>query len=369
MTSQRAMSNNDKSINSEVAARPSVIEADMAWITAAKLPWAALAGKTVLISGASGFLPAYMVETVLYLNERQNKSNPTTVIALARNRERALERFSAYKGRADLQFLIQDVCQPAAISEDIHFIIHAASQASPKYFGSDPVGTLLANVLGTLHLLNLAREKRSETFLFFSSGEVYGRLDSTQVPTKEDAYGYIDPTDVRSCYAESKRLGETMCVSWAHQYHVPAKIVRPFHTYGPGMRLDDGRVFADFVADVVNHRNIVMKSDGSALRAFCYLADAVLGYFTVLLKGVVGQAYNVGNDRGELSMLDLAHLLAKLHPSKQLEVVLDEAAKSPDYIKSKITRNCPDISKIRQLGWEPAISVEEGFKRTIQNLL
>lgn len=355
--------------NPGVTARRPVIEADMAWITAANLPWASLAGKTVLISGANGFLPAYMVETVLYLNERQNKSNPATVIALVRNQERALERFSAYQGRADLRFLVQDVCQPAVISEDIHFIIHAASQASPKYYGSDPVGTLSANVLGTFHLLNLAREKHPEAFLFFSSGEVYGRLDSTQIPTKEDAYGYIDPTDIRSCYAESKRLGETMCVSWAHQYHVPAKIVRPFHTYGPGMRLDDGRVFADFVADVVNHRNIVMKSDGSAMRAFCYLADAVLGFFTVLFKGETAQAYNVGNDRGELSILDLAHLLVRLHPGNKLEVVLNEAAKSPNYLKSKIARNCPDISKIRHLGWEPTTPVQEGFKRTIQNYL
>ena len=160
-----------------------------------------------------------------------------------------------------------------------------------------------------------------------------------------------------------------MCVAWAHQYGVPAKIVRPFHTYGPGMRLDDGRVFADFVADVVNHRNIVMASDGSARRAFCYLAEAVAGFFTVLFKGAVAQAYNVGNDRGELSILELARLLAGLHPGSPLEVVLDEAAKSPDYLKSKITRNCPDISKIRQLGWEPKVSASEGFQRTIQYYL
>jgi nucleoside-diphosphate-sugar epimerase len=135
------------------------------------------------------------------------------------------------------------------------------------------------------------------------------------------------------------------------------------------MRLDDGRVFADFVADVVKHRNIVMKSDGSARRAFCYLADAVLGFFTVLFKGETAQAYNVGNDGGELSILELAHLLVRLHPGKQLEVVLDEAAKSPDYLKSKIIRNCPDTSKIRRLGWEPTTPVQEGFKRTIQNYL
>ena len=369
MISETSVNNREKSNNLVISARQTVVEADMAWITSAKLSWSALAGKTVLVSGANGFLPAYMVETLLYLNEKQNKSNPTTVIALVRNKKRALERFSAYQGRTDLRFLVQDVCQPAVLSESVHFVIHAASQASPKFYGSDPAGTLLANVLGTLHLLNLAKDKGSEAFLFFSSGEVYGRLDPGQIPTKEDVYGYVDPTDVRSCYGESKRLGETMCVAWAHQYRVPAKIVRPFHTYGPGMRIDDGRVFADFVADVVNHRNIVMKSDGSAVRPFCYLADATIGFFTVLLKGEAGQAYNMGNDRGELSIIELAHLLAGLHPGKKLEVISDETFKSVGYLKSKIARNCPDISKIRGLGWEPAISVNEGFKRTIQYYL
>jgi len=349
--------------------RNPVIEADLDWITSVGLPWEVLSGKTVLISGANGFLPTYLVETVLRLNERQNRGNPSTVIALVRNEERARARFAIHEGRQDLKFFVQDVCQPVAVREDVHFIIHAASQASPKYYSVDPVGTLSANVLGTFHLLNLAKDKRAESFLFFSSGEVYGQLDSSQIPTQETTYGQVDPTDLRSCYAESKRLGETMCVAWAHQHNVPARIVRPFHTYGPGMQFDDGRVFADFVADVVHHRNIVMKSDGSARRAFCYLADATVGFFTVLFKGEVGQAYNVGNDRGELSILELARLLVTLHPGRQLEVILDEAAKPPDYMKSPIARNCPDISKIRRLGWEPVIPVEEGFKRTIQSYL
>ena len=162
-----------------------------------------------------------------------------------------------------MRLLVQDVCEPVALDEPIHFIVHAASQASPKYYGTDPVGTLSANVLGTYHLLNLAATHRVEAFLFFSSGEVYGQVAPERIPIRETDYGYLDPTDVRSCYGESKRMGETMCVAWAHQFGVPAKIVRPFHTYGPGMRLDDGRVFADFVADIVHDRDIVLKSDGA----------------------------------------------------------------------------------------------------------
>ncbi len=349
--------------------RKSVIENDLAWIASANLPWEKLAGKTVFVSGGSGFLPAYLVETILFLNETVNSGCPSKVIALVRNEGRARDRFAAYEGREELSFLVQDVCSALNVSDTVDFIIHAASQASPKYYGIDPVGTLSANVFGTQNLLNLAKDKKVESFLFFSSGEIYGNLDSSQVPTREDVYGVVDPMNVRSCYAESKRLGETMCVTWAQQFGVPARVVRPFHTFGPGMTLDDGRVFADFVSDVVHRRNIVMKSDGSARRPFCYLADATVGFLTVLLKGQTGEAYNVGNDLGELSILEFAHMAANLDPSRQLKVVLNESAAAPEYLKSPIIRNCPDISKIRQLGWEPITAVDEGLRRTIQYYL
>ena len=342
--------------------RNQVIEEDLQGIINANLTWADFEDQTVLVSGANGFLPAYMVEALLYLNE-QRKARHTKVIGMVRNRDNAQSRFAAYQQRDDLQLIVQDVCAPLAIDERIDYIIHAASQASPKYFGQDPVGTLSANVLGTHNLLNLAKDKQVKSFLFFSSGEIYGQVDPSQIPIKEDSFGYVDPTKVRSCYAESKRMGETMCIAWACQYNVPAKIVRPFHTYGPGMKLDDGRVFADFVADVVNNRDIVMKSDGSALRPFCYLADATLGFFTVLLKGEIGQAYNIGNDKGEISILDLANLLVTLFPEKGLKVVRQNSG----FLKSPISRNCPDISKVRALGWQPQTPVRDGFERTVRS--
>lgn len=344
-----------------------IIEEDLKFITDSNVPWSSLEGKNVLISGANGFLPAYLVETILFLNETRFE-NKTKVFALVRNREKAMHRFAIYKNRMDLIFIVQDVCEPVNIKEKIHFIIHAASQASPKYYGRDPVGTLSANVLGTKNFLELARVKKTESFLFFSSGEVYGDVPEKDIPIKENVYGYLDPTDVRSCYAESKKMGETMCVCWFHQYSVPAKIVRPFHTYGPGMKLDDGRVYADFVSDIVHNRNIIMKSDGSAIRAFCYIADAAVGFFTVLLKGKNGEAYNVGDTQGEISILDLANLLVGLFQEKNLKVEKKEVIQE-GYIKSKITRHSPDISKIAELGWGPKHSLERGFVRTIRSFL
>ena len=340
-----------------------IILEDLNQITDAPIDWGRFNDKTILISGANGFLPAYMVETLLFLNHKGLISG-VKIIGLVRNIDKAKTRFKHYLNDDNLEFIVQDVCEPVKIDKKIDFVIHAASQASPKYYGLDPVGTLIANTLGTINLLKLAQTNSVESFLYFSSGEVYGTLDETKIPTKENDFGYLDPTNVRSCYAESKRMGETICVSWLHQHNVPIKIVRPFHTYGPGMALDDGRVYADFVSDIVNNRNIVLKSDGSAKRAFCYLSDATIAFFLVLLKGEIGEAYNVGNQECEISVYDLAHKLVHLFPEKKLKVITHEE-QNTGYIKSNVSRICPDLTKINSLGWTPQINMDLGFCRTI----
>lgn len=343
----------------------SIVEEDLNYITASSLPWNELKGKTILVSGANGFLPAYMVESLLYLNEIKNWQD-IKVIGLVRNGEKAKFRFSKYKNRDDLQLIVQDICKPVHIDEKIDFIFHAASQASPKFYGKDPVGTLCANTIGTNNLLSLAKHNEVKGFLFFSSSEVYGQVEPLQMTIKESSFGYLDPTDVRSCYAESKRMGETMCISWFHQYGVPAKIVRPFHTYGPGMSLDDGRVYADFIADLLGSRDIAIKSDGSAIRSFCYLADAVLGFFTVLLNGQSGQAYNIANDKYAVSISYFANLITDLFPERGLKVIKQSVAMDTNYLPSLVSRSCPDTSKVHMLGWEPRYSLEQGLIRTIR---
>jgi nucleoside-diphosphate-sugar epimerase len=342
---------------------PTILEDVEDIVSVTSVDWNLLSGKRVLITGASGFLPAYLVETLLYLNRTIGLN--IYITALVRNRENYIKRFAHHLDNPNLTVLVQDVTKYIDLALPHHFIIHAASQASPKYYGVDPVGTLSANVLGTMQLLELARNNPVISFLYFSSGEVYGETPS--IPTKESDYGYIDPTNVRSCYAESKRMGENMCVSWHAQYQVPTKIVRPFHTYGPGMSLDDGRVYADFVRDIIENRPIIVKSAGTASRAFCYLADATSGFFTVLLKGVNGVSYNVGNSQAEISIMDLANLLVDLFPEKQLSVIKENFQANNGYLQSPISRNCPDISLISSLGWNPRTSLGDGFKRTIES--
>jgi nucleoside-diphosphate-sugar epimerase len=330
--------------------------------------WEKFTNKTILISGANGFLSAYLVESFLALDERFN----TKVIALVRNEEKAKKRFTHHLKNPLLKFIISDVSDEVKIEEindKIDFIIHAASQASPKFYGIDPVGTLSANVLGTINLLNLARKNNVESFLYFSSGEVYGEVKEKDIPIKESTFGYLDCTNVRACYAESKRMGENICVSYCKQYGVKAKIVRPFHTYGPGMDLKDGRVFADFVANIVNKQNIILKSDGSASRAFCYLTDATLGFLNILVNGENAQAYNVGNPYQEYGIVELANILVNLFPEYNLKVTLDKSKQTNDYLKSPVNRNSPDIEKIGQLGWRPNVTVEDGFKRAILSYL
>ena len=344
-----------------------IIKEDLAIITSAVIDWQRFNGKTVLITGANGFLPAYMVETLLYLNDNVAGFN-VSVVALVRNKSKAEKRFSDYLLDSHLIFLEQDVVDSIEIEGKVDFIIHAASQASPKFYGTDPVGTLGANVLGTINLMKIAVEKKVESFLYFSSGEVYGEVDPSKMPVKETDYGYLDPTLVRSCYGESKRMGENICVSYHHQYGVPAKIVRPFHTYGPGMALDDGRVFADFVRNILDEKNIIMKSDGKTQRAFCYLSDAVIAYFIVLLSSNSGEAYNIGNPYQEFRILELANILQKLYECKGSKVLTHkELNHSNNYLASAVNRSTPNIDKIGLLGWQPIVTVEEGFKMTIES--
>lgn len=345
------------------APRHPVLQADLDRILAADLPWERFAGKTVLVAGAAGFIAACLVETLLRANETRAWA-PVRVLALVRREEAFRERFAGHLERPDLVPVLQDVCAPLALEGPVDFIVHAASPATPRAFGRDPLGTFDANVAGTRNLLELAADRGAQGFLFLSSGEVYGLGNDTVIPTHENAFGYLDPAQVRACYGEGKRAGETLCACYAARRAVPATMARIFHTYGPGMPLGDGRVFTDFVADVLAGRDLVMRSDGSASRAFCYLADTAEGLFTVLLKGVPGKAYNVGNDHAELSVLELGRLLAGLDPALGLKVQR-EGRGADAYLPSPIQRGCPDVSRLRELGWAPRTGPEEGFRRTL----
>lgn len=341
-----------------------VISEDILRIKSSVSSWEQLKGQTILITGANGFIPAYMVETIMFLNLSENFN--TKVIALVRNKEKALARFLHLKDRPELEFLVQDVCNEIHIDEPVDFIIHAASQASPKYYATDPIGTLQANSIGTFNVLKFAeKQKGLKSLLYFSSAEIYGDVSAFDKGIKETDLGPLDPMELRSCYAESKRMGETMCNSWFHQKKIPTKIIRIFHTYGPGMDLNDGRVFADFVKNIVANKNIEIKSDGKAIRAFCYLADAISAIFIVLLNARNGEAYNIGNESCQVSMSELANIIIDVSNSSTARVVMQHCRKD-DYLVSAVNKLIPDTNKIKSLGWQPDFSIRDGFSRTIK---
>jgi UDP-glucuronate decarboxylase len=344
-----------------------IVSEDVANILSASLPWHQLNKKIILVTGGAGFLASYIVETLLALPTIGIQ--PRKVVCLARNLEKARSRFSHHISNPDLEFLQGDVCDVTGIDGEVDVIIHAASLASPKYYSIDPVGVINANVIGTRNMLNIAKEKQSSHFLFLSSGEIYGQFDSSHQSTKETDMGYLDCMQVRACYAESKRLGENMCVAYHHQFGLNTVIVRPFHTYGPGMDITDGRVFSDFVADILNKRDIVLKSDGSSCRPFCYVSDATVGFLMALFNGSAAQAYNVGNPLQELSIKDLATTLVDEFTEVGIKVVFSVRDKSDNYLVSPVLKNTPDINKISMLGWAPLIDVRAGFRRTVESFI
>jgi UDP-glucuronate decarboxylase len=339
-----------------------IIQEDLLEIYNSGIDWQKFKNKTVLISGANGFLAAYMVEMLLYVS--LNQQSNITVIALVRNFEKAKKRFEDYLQFDNLKFIVSDVTEKIDYESKIDYIVHAASQASPKYYATDPIGTINANVAGTINMLEVANKNDVEALLYFSSAEVYGQVDES-ISLKETSYGIVDPLLVRSCYAESKRMGENLCVSYSHQYKIKSKIVRPFHTYGPKMDLSDGRVFVDFVANILAGKEILMKSDGTARRAYCYISDAVEAYFKVLLNGEENNAYNVGNPNNEFSVIELANLIVSIAPNKVK--VVRSYLNDDNYLPSKVNRVVPDICKINKLGWEPKVSARDGFYRTIMS--
>jgi UDP-glucuronate decarboxylase len=339
---------------------------DLNTIIGTDLPWSQFDGATVMVSGAAGFIGSNLVETLLHRNEILGTAN-TTVIALARNRSRAATRLAAYSGRHDLQILNQDVVSPIEYSGRLDFVIHAASNATPQRYSADPVGTHLANTLGTYNLLRLASERNCRSFLFVSSGDVYGVVPGENPLISEDTFGALDPMQIRSCYGEGKRAAENLCACWTHQFGMPTKVARLSHTYGPGIALDDGRVFAQFVARAVAGKDIVLTSDGTATRPFCYVTDAIIGLFTIMLLGTSGEAYNLANDDAIISIAELARVVAACVPQSGIKPVFDVSARPPGYVASKIAGGIIDTRKVRALGWKPTVTPQIGFSRMIES--
>ena len=338
-----------------------VLENDLNNIIEQQIDWEKLRNKTIMITGASGMVGSYFVRTLLKLNE-VNNMNIHVVCVL-----RDVKKIGAdIRDNASAEIFIHDVTKPIEYNGDIHFIIHAASPASPLIMKRDPVSTIAANVLGTFHTLELAQKKKAEGYMFISSREIYGQPSEYQEFFKEDTYGFVDPLDPRSCYPEGKKAAETMCASFRAQYGLNTKVARLAHTYGPGMSIYDGRVQADFLKNVIFNEDIIMKSEGLPVRTYTYIADAVAGMFMILLNSK-DMVYNIGDENAKISIRELAEMLVKITPEKELSVKM-EIPEGGTKGCAPFTLGILDSTKLRDIGWKPLYTIEEGFLRTIQYL-
>jgi UDP-glucuronate decarboxylase len=316
------------------------------------------AGRTVVLTGAGGFLGTYFVEFFRDLN-RSVLSSSCRVVAYDNFITRGPSRLPPTEG--GVEFKSHDVIKPLEINGPVDYIIHAAGIASPEYYRRFPMETLEVATLGTKSMLELARNRQSEAVLFFSSSEIYGDPDPDHVPTKEDYRGNVSCLGPRACYDESKRLGETLCGIYHGSYGVPAKIVRPFNIYGPGMQQNDYRVLPNFASRILKGEPLHVYSNGRQTRTFCYVGDAIVGFLQVLLKGHSGQAYNIGNPTPEVSMTELVDILSEV-VGRRLEYQNVDYPES--YPPDEPQRRCPDIGKARQdLGYEPRVPLREGLRR------
>ncbi|MBI5625029.1 MAG: NAD-dependent epimerase/dehydratase family protein [Elusimicrobia bacterium] len=318
----------------------------------------AFEGKTVLICGGRGFLGRYFVETFAHLNKHRLRK-PAKLIVLD-NLITAGKEGAAVAEFPHCRFERHDIIKPFKFKEKPDYIIQAAGIASPFYYRAYPLETLEVAIQGTKNCLDLAKTSGAK-IVFFSSSEIYGDPDPKHVPTPESYRGNVSCHGPRACYDESKRLGETLCGIFHTKFGTAVSVIRPFNVYGPGMQETDYRVLPNFANRIKADLPLKVYGSGNQTRTFCYITDALRGFLLALLKGLPGEAYNIGNPKPEISMLELV----KISETVLNRRVKHDVVEYPDsYPADEPNRRCPDITKARlQLGYEPKVSLEEGLRR------
>lgn len=316
------------------------------------------AGKTVLLGGGQGFLGRYFQAVFAHLNET-HLAEPCKLV-IVDNLITAGEAAELNATSEHCEIINGDIAAPLDLDRQVDYIVNAAGIASPYYYRKYPLETLDAAIQGTRNLLNLAREQHAR-FTFFSSSEIYGDPDPVHVPTPESYRGNVASMGARACYDESKRVGETLCYIFHDTYGVSTNAIRPFNVYGPGMQERDYRVLPNFANCIKGKRPLKVYGTGNQTRTFCYITDAMNGFFRVIARGVPGEAYNIGCPEPEVSVFGLV---------ERIEVALKrgvdkQVIEYPDsYPADEPNRRCPDISKAKlQLGYKPKVQIEDGLRR------
>lgn len=308
----------------------------------------------------------------------QNSARCYKVIAAGRNKERARQKFAAYWEDESFFFAEIDVTQPVIksmdrmigepvyneLAEGADYIIDAASNASPNFFKQNPVEVMKANINGVSNLLEYGLSHRMQRMVYISSGEIYGEGDGSEFTEKSS--GYVDCASVRACYPSSKRAAETLCMAYGAEYDADVVIARLSHTYGPGFTESDNRVYAQFIRNVLKGEDIVLKSKGEAFRSWLYVVDAAHAILRLLLDGERANAYNVAHSESNISIRDLAELIARKADRKVVFDIPEADAQQGN--TTPITKATFNTDKLKALGWKPLFDVEEGFGHTLQEV-
>ena len=335
---------------------------DLAIITKSAVNWRMYQDRTVLITGATGRLGRYIAETLADVDLQYNLN--MRILGLARNEKKAREIFDNLLDLPNVEFIYQDVNEPIEYDGKIDYIFHTAGPAAPKDYDT-PTNTLWAHVNGTHNVMECARTHQTKRVFYVSTVETYGAWDSDE-KIKETDMGIMQHLNSRACYPEAKRLCETMLATYKQEYGISYCGVRLCHTLGPGVALNDGRGFAEFMDCVLKNEDIVLHSDGGAMRTYTYVADAVNAMFLIMDKGE-DTFYNVANEANLISIRDLAEMMVTLLPDRTCKVRFSEEAAKLQYLPFKLA--ILDTSKVRDLGWKPVTDIKTMFKWTLESFL
>lgn len=329
------------------------------------LPWNKLQDKSIMLSGATGLIGSFLVDVILEKDILNNLN--CTVYALGRNEAKAKERFSKYVSDSHFIFIPYNVNEPL-IRKDIgavDYILHLASNTHPVLYATDPIGTITTNIIGAQNLLDFSVEHQAKRFVFASSNEVYGENRGDVELFDEDYCGYINCNTLRAGYPESKRCGEALCQAYMVQKGLDIIIARLTRSYGPTMLLSDTKAISQFIKKCMANEDIVLKSSGTQFYSYTYMADAASGLLWGMLTGKRGEAYNIAEEHSDITLKDLASVLAEINGKK---VVFEP----PDSLEasgySKATKARLDGRKLKTLGWIPKYDIKTGLKRTIDIL-
>lgn len=331
---------------------------DVLKVASLDFPWDELKGKNILVTGATGMIGSTLVEVLM-----SHVNGEYHVYASGRNKTKINTIFANYIDNPYFHFLEYDVREPLLSNIQFHIIIAGAGVASPQLYASDPVSVMKSNFNGVDNLLTYGVQHGLEKFLYISSGEVYGEGDG-RIFT-ENYSGYVDCATLRACYPSAKRATESLCIAYSHQYDIDVRIARPCHIYGPNFTDSDNRVYAQFIRNVLAGNDIIMKSAGTQFRSWCYVVDCVSALLFILLKGKNREAYNIADKSSNITIKDLADIIADITKKKVIIEIPSEEEKKGFNI---VTKSIFSIDKIESLGFKPLHDLKTNFCSIIKYL-